>query len=152
MSSLTRPEELEDIVRNKIPQNRQDIKIAKSYGDLRENFEYKSAKDMEKFLGHRRTALEKEIHSARGTDFKGVDASKVNIGTIVTLADDSGKEREITVLGAWDSEPEKHIVSYQSDVGKALMEGKEGDSVEVRDLETEEMQTLTIKGIRSFNP
>jgi transcription elongation factor GreA-like protein len=50
--------ELEDIVRNRIPQNRQDIKIAKSYGDLRENFEYKSAKDMEKFLGHRRTALE----------------------------------------------------------------------------------------------
>lgn len=144
--------ELEDIIRNKIPQNRQDIKIAKSYGDLRENFEYKSAKDMEKFLGHRRTALEKEIHSARGTDFKGVEASKVNIGTIVTLVDDKGLDREITVLGAWDSDPDKHIVSYQSDVGKALMECKEGDSVEVRDLETEEMQSLTIKGIRSYNP
>lgn len=144
--------ELEDIVRNKIPQNRQDIKIAKSYGDLRENFEYKSAKDMEKFLGHRRTALEKEIHSARGTDFKGMDASKVNIGTIVTLADEAGKEREITVLGAWDSDPEKHIVSYKSDVGQALLERVEGETVEVRDLETEQMQILTIKAIRAFNP
>jgi len=144
--------ELEDIVRNKIPQNRQDIKIAKSYGDLRENFEYKSAKDMEKFLGHRRTALEKEIHSARGTDFKGMDASKVNIGTVVSLADGAGNPREITVLGAWDSDPDKHIVSYKSDVGQALMERTVGDSVEVRDLENEQMQTLTIKAIRAFNP
>lgn len=144
--------ELEDIIRNKIPQNRQDIKIAKSYGDLRENFEYKSAKDMEKFLSHRRNALEKEIHSARGTDFKGSDASKVNIGTKVTLTDESGTEREITVLGAWDSDPDKHIVSYQSDVGKALLERTEGETVEVRDLESEEMQILTIRSIRAFNP
>ena len=144
--------ELEDIVRNKIPQNRQDIKIAKSYGDLRENFEYKSAKDMEKFLGHRRSALERDIHSAQGTDFKGADASKVNIGTVVTLEDESGKEREITVLGAWDSNPDKHIVSYQSDVGQALLERTEGETAEVRDLESEEMQTLTIKKIRAYNP
>ncbi len=107
---------------------------------------------MEKFLGHRRTALEKEIHSARGTDFKGMDASKVNIGTIVTLADEAGKEREITVLGAWDSDPEKHMVSYKSDVGQALLERVEGETVEVRDLETEQMQILTIKAIRAFNP
>jgi transcription elongation factor GreA-like protein len=62
--------ELDDIIRNKIPQNREDVKIAKSYGDLRENFEYKSAKDMEKYLSHRRNALDKEIHNARGTDFR----------------------------------------------------------------------------------
>ncbi|NQW99583.1 hypothetical protein HQ447_02910, partial [bacterium] len=52
--------ELDDIIRNKIPQNLSDVKIARSYGDLRENFEYKSAKDMEKFLAHRRAALERE--------------------------------------------------------------------------------------------
>jgi hypothetical protein len=61
--------ELEELIREKIPQNLQDVKIARSYGDLRENFEYKSAKDMEKFLAHRRAALEREISLARGTDF-----------------------------------------------------------------------------------
>lgn len=144
--------ELQDIIKNKIPQNTKDIKIARSYGDLRENFEYKSAKDMEKFLGHRRNALDAEINSARGTDFKGADASKVNIGTIVTLTDSDGKESEITVLGAWDSDPEKKIVSYLSDVGKALMELKPGDTAEVRDPVTEQMQTLTVKSIRAYNP
>jgi transcription elongation GreA/GreB family factor len=144
--------ELDDIIRNKIPQNTQDVKIARSYGDLRENFEYKSAKDMEKYLGHRRNALDKEINNARGTDFKGSDASSVNIGTTVTLTDSSGTESEITVLGAWDSDPDNKIVSYLSEVGKALLGHVPGDTVEVRDETTEEFQTLTIKSIRPYNP
>lgn len=144
--------ELDDIVRNKIPQNREDVKIAKSYGDLRENFEYKSAKDMEKYLAFRRNALDKEISHARGTDFKGSDASKVNIGTIVTLTDSSGASVEMTVLGAWDSDPEKKLVSYLSEVGKALVGRMPGETVEVRDPETEVLETLTIQSIRPYNP
>ncbi len=144
--------ELEDIVRNKIPQNLIDVKIARSYGDLRENFEYKSAKDMEKYLGFRRVALEREIALARGTDFKGSDASKVNIGTIVTLSDSSGQRTDITVLGAWDSIPETKTVSYLSEVGKALIERNIGDAVQIRDEQSETMQTLTIQAIRPYNP
>ena len=144
--------ELDDLIRNKIPQNRNDVKIARSYGDLRENFEYKSAKDLEKYLGHRRTALEKEIHNSRGTDFKGSDASTVNIGTVVILEDINGVEQVITVLGAWDSEPDKKIVSYLSDVGKALVGRAPGEVVQVRDPATEVMQALTLKSIRPFNP
>ena len=144
--------ELDDIIRNKIPQNLQDVKIARSYGDLRENFEYKSAKDLEKYLGHRRNALDKEINNARGTDFKGSDASKVNIGTIVTLVDAAGTETEMTVLGAWDSIPETKTVSYLSEVGKALVGRAPGDPVSIRDEVTEVMQTLTVRSIRQFNP
>jgi transcription elongation GreA/GreB family factor len=144
--------ELDDLIRNKIPQNLNDVKIARSYGDLRENFEYKSAKDLEKYLGHRRNALDKEINNARGTDFKGSDASKVNIGTVVTLVDASGKEVVMTVLGAWDSIPETKTVSYLSEVGKALVGRAPGDTVEIRDEETEVMGTLTIRSIKPFNP
>ncbi len=144
--------ELDDIIRNKIPQNLNDVKIARSYGDLRENFEYKSAKDLEKYLGHRRNALDKEINNARGTDFKGSDASKVNIGTIVTLADAAGKEVNMTVLGAWDSIPETKTVSYLSEVGKALVGREPGDTVQIRDEETEVMGELTIRSIKPFNP
>jgi transcription elongation GreA/GreB family factor len=144
--------ELDDIIRNKIPQNLSDVKIARSYGDLRENFEYKSAKDLEKYLGHRRNALDKEINNARGTDFKGSDASKVNIGTVVTLIDSAGAEITMTVLGAWDSIPETKTVSYLSEVGKALVNRAPGDPVQIRDEVTEQMQTLTIRSIRPFNP
>ena len=144
--------ELDDLIRNKIPQNLNDVKIARSYGDLRENFEYKSAKDLEKYLAHRRAALEKEISLARGTDFKSSDTSKVNIGTVVTLTDDAGKQSIMTVLGAWDSTPETKTVSYLSEVGKALVSRELGDTVQVRDEVTEMMVTLTIRAIHSFNP
>ena len=144
--------ELDDLIRNKIPQNLNDVKIARSYGDLRENFEYKSAKDLEKYLAHRRNALDKEIHSARGTDFKGSDASKVNIGTIVTLTDAAGTEVEMSLLGAWDSDPDKKLVSYLSEVGKALIGRAPGETVQIRDETTEQFQTLTIKSIRPYNP
>jgi transcription elongation GreA/GreB family factor len=144
--------ELDEMIRVRIPQNTKDISLARSYGDLRENFEYKSAKDLQKYLMHRKSELERDIHRARGTDFKGSDASKVNIGTIVTLTDAAGAEVEMTVLGAWDSDPDKKLVSYLSEVGKALVGRSPGESVQVRDEATEQFQTLTIKAIRPFNP
>lgn len=144
--------ELDELIRVRIPQNTKDISIARSYGDLRENFEYKSAKDLQKYLMHRKSELEREIHRARGTDFKGASADKVNIGTIVTLKDASGNEVEMTVLGAWDSDPERKLVSYLSEVGKALVGRAPGETVEVRDETTEVFQTLAIQSIRPYNP
>ncbi len=144
--------ELDELIRVRIPQNTKDISIARSYGDLRENFEYKSAKDLQKVLMRRKSELEKDIARARGTDFKGSDASKVNAGTIITFTDESGKEIVMTVLGAWDSLPEQKIVSYLSEVGKSLMERTVGDEVKVRDSVTEALQTLTIRSIKPFNP
>jgi transcription elongation GreA/GreB family factor len=144
--------ELDELIRVRIPQNTKDISIARSYGDLRENFEYKSAKDLQKVLMRRKSELEKDISRARGTDFKGSDASKVNAGTVITFTDESGKEVVMTVLGAWDSLPEQKIVSYLSEVGKSLMERTVGDEVKVRDSVTEALQTLTIRSIKPFNP
>ena len=63
-----------------------DIAHARSYGDLRENFEYKAAKDMQSVLARRRTDMEKELDLAQGTDFSGVDTSSAAIGTVVVLS------------------------------------------------------------------
>jgi transcription elongation GreA/GreB family factor len=145
-------QELDDITNNRIPQNTKDISIARSYGDLRENFEYKSAKDLQKVLMHRKQELERDIARARGSDFKGSNAESVNIGTIVELIKDDGTPETITVLGAWDSIPEKRVVSYLSEVGKSLMGCVPGDTVEVRDMQTEQLYRLTVKSIAPFNP
>ncbi len=147
-----RKEELDEIIRVRIPQNTKDISIARSYGDLRENFEYKSAKDMQKYLMYRKGELERDLAKARGTDFKGSDANQVNIGTIVSLVDQAGVESEVTVLGAWDSDPEKKIVSYLSELGKALVGHAVGDEVEVRDHGTEQIEIQKVTAIRPFNP
>jgi transcription elongation GreA/GreB family factor len=143
--------ELDDLVSQRIPQNREDVKIARSYGDLRENFEYKSAKDMEKYLNSRRRELEKEIARARGTDFKGVDTAVINIGTVVSLSNSSGGSYTISVLGAWDSAPDKNWVSYLSEAGAGLLHKKIGDTVELRDHETEQKVSWTVAAIQPFS-
>jgi transcription elongation GreA/GreB family factor len=143
--------ELDELIRVRIPQNTKDISIARSYGDLRENFEYKSAKDLQKVLMHRKSELERDIARARGTDFTGADAASVNIGTIVSLTNEAGEPVEMTVLGAWDSEPERKIVSYLSEVGKALMGRKPGETITIRDSETEAPLTLTVRSIRPLH-
>ncbi|MFN5639579.1 MAG: GreA/GreB family elongation factor [Akkermansiaceae bacterium] len=89
--------------------------------------------------------------NARGTDFKGADTKTVNIGTVVVLTDSQGAQQTITVLGAWDSNPEKKEVSYLSEVGKALMGLSVGDDAKIRDLESEQMQSLTIKSISAYH-
>lgn len=58
----------------------------------------------------------------------------------------------MTVLGAWDSDPEKKLVSYLSEVGKALFGRATGETVQIRDENTEVMQTLTLQSIKPYNP
>src|SRR5213595_2597529 len=58
-----------DLVHKKIPANSKEIAIARSYGDLRENHEYKAAKEMQKILMRRKVELEGQLIRARGTDF-----------------------------------------------------------------------------------
>jgi transcription elongation GreA/GreB family factor len=125
-----RQEEYEEIVNKKIPENSKEIGVARSYGDLRENFEFKAAKQMQAVLMRRKSELEQMLHRARGTDFSNVDTSQISIGTIVTLREvDSGQEESYILLGAWDGDPERQIISYQTAIGQSLLGKKNGDRV-----------------------
>ena len=122
--------EHEELVKKKIPENSKEIALARSYGDLSENFEFKAAKQMQAVLMRRKAELEQALHNARGTAFENPDTSRVSIGTIVTLRDsDSGKEEAYTILGAWDGDPERNIISYQTAIGQALLGHKSGEVV-----------------------
>jgi transcription elongation GreA/GreB family factor len=122
--------EHEELVKVKIPENTKEIAIARSYGDLSENFEFKAAKQMQSVLMRRKAELEQMLHDARGTSFENSDTSRVSIGTIVRLRKDATNEEETyTILGAWDGDPDRHIISYQTAIGKALLGHEIGESV-----------------------
>ena len=125
-----RTEEFEDLVNRQIPQNTKDIATARSYGDLRENFEFKSAKEQQRVLMRRRAEAESDLSRARGTNFENPDTNQVSIGTIVTLRDSMGAEETYSILGAWDSAPELGIISYKAVIGQALLGKSLGDSAE----------------------
>ncbi len=122
--------EYEELVRTKIPENTKEIALARSYGDLSENFEFKAAKQMQSVLMRRKAELEQMLHNARGTSFENADTSRVSIGTIVTLRNaETNKEETYTVLGAWDGDPDRHIISYQTAIAQALLGHKIGETV-----------------------
>jgi transcription elongation factor GreA len=125
-----RKAEYEELVKVKIPENSREIALARSYGDLSENFEFKAAKQMQSVLMRRKTELEQMLHNARGTSFENADTSRVSIGTIVTLRDvETDKEETYTVLGAWDGDPDRHIISYQTAIAQALLGHEIGETV-----------------------
>ena len=122
----------DELVNKTIPENVKEISVARSYGDLRENFEFKAAKEMQRVLGRRRSEMERDLSLARGTDFANSDATRASIGTIVTLRETTGGRLDVyTILGAWDGDPEKGIVSYQSALAQALMGHQPGEQVTV---------------------
>lgn len=122
-SSLSvRKKEYETIVNEKIPENKEAIAIAREHGDLRENSEYKMARQDQDMLFARKALLEGEIAHARVTDFSDATTDKVAIGSVVQVVQaSSGKTFEYAVLGAWDSHPEKNILSYKTPLAQKLL-------------------------------
>jgi transcription elongation GreA/GreB family factor len=145
-------QELEELVTVKIPQNKHDIQIARAEGDLRENGGYKAAREQQAVLLRLQNKMERELRLARGTDFANAPADKVGIGTIVEFEEPgSGRTETLTILGAWDGDVEKNIVSYLSEMAKALIGKVPGDSAEISS-ETGAMRTVKILSVRPFNP
>jgi len=144
--------ELDDLVNVKIPHNKSEIQIARDEGDLRENGGYKAARDQQSVLNRMKDQLEREVGLARGTDFAGAPTDKVGIGTIVDFKYlDDGSEETYTILGAWDGDTEKNIVSYLSEIAKALIGKAPGEEA---DLPTDSGPTrrVSVVAIRAFNP
>jgi transcription elongation GreA/GreB family factor len=124
--------EYEDIITKKIPENTKEIAIAREYGDLRENFEFKAAKEMQRVLMRRKQEMERDISLARGTDFANPDTKQVSIGTTVSVK--GVKDNQVDtyhILGAWDTNPEQGIISYKAAIAQSLLGRKCGEMVDL---------------------
>ena len=126
-----RKNEYNELVQKKSPANSKEIAIARSYGDLRENHEYKAAKEMQKILMRRKAELETQLVRARGTDFANPKTDVVSIGTKVSVTELNSNQQEVySILGAWDSDPEQNVVSYLTPLAQALLNKKAGEEVD----------------------
>ena len=143
--------ELDDLVNKQIPKNIEEIKVAREYGDLRENFEYKAAKEMERVLARRRAEMERDLGRARGTNFENPDLTMVSIGTTVTLKDEAdGKRENYAILGAWDGNPEKQILSYLTAIGQALLGHRVGETINLPDESGSDARGVKIESIAAY--
>ena len=123
--------EYDELVNKAVPANVRDIALAKSYGDLRENSEYKAAKEMQKVLQRRKHELELMLNRARGSDFANPRTDVVSPGTTVTITHlDGGKQETFAIVGAWDGDPDKNHLSYLTPLAQSLVNQPAGAEVE----------------------
>lgn len=122
-----RREELRHLKEEEIPANRKAVEEAAALGDLRENFEYKSARERQEYLSARVARLEAELAQVQPLDLTQAGDDEVRIGSVVTLSGDP--ELRFTVLGPWESEPDDGIISYESELGSDLLGKRQGDRI-----------------------
>jgi transcription elongation factor GreA len=121
--------QLTHIMDVEVPANSREIAFALSLGDLRENAEYKAAKEKQEILNSTAAKLKEEIERAQIFDPNTVSADRVSFGTRIVLSNDTtGKEEEYTILGPWESDPENRIISYLSPFGSAVLNKISGES------------------------
>jgi transcription elongation factor GreA len=125
-------EEYESIVSKKIPENSKAIASAREHGDLKENSEYKMAKQDQQVLMAQKSTLERELARARISDFKDASAEQVSVGSIVEVRIPDGGTTKYTILGVWDGDPDRHVISYKTPLGAALIGKKQGETVKVK--------------------
>jgi transcription elongation GreA/GreB family factor len=123
--------ELKNLLEVEIPANRKAIEEARAHGDLRENFEYKSARQRHEYLSARVHSLDGDLSRAQPIAFDKIDSQEIRIGATVKLssADGDGSIREITILGPWESNPDLGILSYESEAADNLLGKKLGEKI-----------------------
>src|SRR4030095_11835538 len=105
--------ELHRIMTVEVPANRKAIEEARAHGDLRENFEYKSARQRHEYLNARAAALNGDLTRVRPSE-EPTGLAGIRIGTRAHLIGG----RTLTLLGPWESQPEQDVISYESELGK----------------------------------
>ena len=126
-------EELDRLKRVERPAVIQAIAEARAHGDLRENFEYKAARDQQGFVEGRIKAIEAKLFQAQVIDISELSINdKVVFGTTVELVDMESEETVCyQIVGEDESDLETGRISVYSPIARALIGRLEGDEVTV---------------------
>ena len=112
------------------PKNIIEIDTAREHGDLKENAEYKAARERQLFLDARINELTQLVAKARVIDPSTLEHNKIGFGSTIKLEDmDSGNTYTYTIVGATESAPDKGLISYHSPLSKQLLGKIVGDEV-----------------------
>ncbi|MGI6432927.1 MAG: transcription elongation factor GreA [Sphaerochaetaceae bacterium] len=125
---IEKQQELDHIMNVEIVDNAKELGAALSLGDLRENAEFKAAKERQSLLNATMMRLNDEISRATIVQQSSLEASKVAFGTKVTLKNHINETEDIyQILGPWESDPARNTISYLAPFGSKLLNHKKGE-------------------------
>jgi len=137
-------ERMERIHQVEIVENAREIEAARALGDLRENSEYKFALERRSRLQGELKMLSDQVKRAKIISPHEVEIDRAGIGTVIELIDLAGKRETYSILGPWDADTEKNIISFQSKLAEAMIGKQVGDEFSFRH------QNYQIANIRSY--
>ena len=118
------------LINEEMPANVKRIEFAKSYGDLSENAEYQYAKDEQRALMQKQTLMQADLEAVKPGDFADASVEEVMPGVSVVVQVPEG-EKVYTILGEWDNDVEKGILSSKTRLAANMLGKKPGDSFEL---------------------
>ena len=107
------------------------IAEARSHGDLSENAEYSAAKEKQSFIEGRIQELEAVISRAQVIDPSQTKTDVIRFGaTVVVVDEDTDEEKKYQIVGDYEADIEKNLISLSSPLAKALIGKEAGDVAE----------------------
>lgn len=125
-------DELSHLWKVERPKLVETIAWAASNGDRSENGDYIYGKRKLREIDRRLRFLSKRLDSAVIVDNAGKDHECVYFGATVTVADEAGNERTVSIVGVDESDPGRGRVSWISPIATALLKATVGDIVTLR--------------------
>jgi len=117
-----------------------EIQRARELGDLRENAEYKAAKERQEIVNARIAMLKKRVGEISLINLDRIPHDRAGFGSTVHLRAPSGETVIYQLVMPEESDFEKGMISTSSPIGKAILNKEEGDDVKV----------TTPNGVRTF--
>lgn len=126
-------DELKGVKRKEVAEK---IKVALSFGDLSENSEYDEAKNEQAIVEARIADIEAMLKQVKVIDESEMSSENIHIGSKVELRmvnTATGVSRDVTykIVGSNEADPVNGCISDESAVGKALLDHRVGDRIEV---------------------
>jgi transcription elongation factor GreA len=107
------------------------LRDAIQMGDLSENADYKKAKEDQGFLEGRIQEVEYLLRNSTIIKEHRSNRDKVGVGAVITIQEGNDSPEVYHLVGATEADPRNGKISNESPIGKALMDHKVGDRVEV---------------------
>jgi len=108
-----------------------EIQRAREYGDLRENAEYKAAKDRQDIVSARIGMLKKRVREIALINLDRIPHGRASFGSTVELRSTQGETLVYQLVMPEDADAERGLISTSSPIGRAILNKEEGDDISV---------------------
>lgn len=119
---------LERELRHELPK---EIQRAREHGDLRENAEYKAAKERQEMVNARISMLKKRAREIQLMNLDRIPRDRAGFGSTVHLREQNGDTIVYQLVMPEEADAEKGMISTSSPIGRALLNKEEGDEIKV---------------------